>query len=29
MPEKETEEVAERLVKFHDSFMANYGKCEQ
>lgn len=29
VPEKETEEVAERLVKFHDSFMANYGKCEQ
>ncbi|KAK9906640.1 hypothetical protein WJX75_005366 [Coccomyxa subellipsoidea] len=29
VPEKETDEVAERLTKFHNSFLAKYGEPEQ
>lgn len=29
IPEPETDEVAERLVKFHNSFLAKYGEPEQ
>ena len=29
IPEPETDEVAQRLVKFHNSFLAKYGEPEQ
>lgn len=29
VPEKDTDEVAKRLVKFHDDFLAKYGEPEQ
>ena len=29
VPEKETDEVAKRLVKFHNDFLAKYGEPEQ
>ena len=29
VPEKDTDEVAKRLVKFHNDFLAKYGEPEQ
>ena len=29
VPEKDTDEVAKRLVKFHNEFLAKYGEPEQ